>query len=372
MSRTKDDRRWVSVLRQHGANGSEIGELRDYTKISFDLPAGGEVGPYPLPDESCVAAWIGYSKQAAREGVFQCLRQRLVQLRFPIAAGMSRNPVYRAATHRGVLPPESSNYPGLILEEPATLQLVIQPTPAGRIPALIAPNRSDFESLLRALTRRNEPEPIPRSLGATIVAGYNNWDRIHRIKTTWQNQNAGGDWATEFREIVRRKHLYQDRFILLSAGPYSCVAAADVGLSTEEWLHTSMTLRLEHECTHYFTRRVFGSMRNSLHDELLADYFGIVAATGRFCAEWFLRFCGLEARGRYRQGGRMENYRGDPPLSDGAFAVLQSLIRSVARRLEAADSARPARQLSLVEKARALYTLASFRLEEMADRKSVV
>jgi hypothetical protein len=44
----------------------------------------------------------------------------------------------------------------------------------------------------------------------------------------------------------------------------------------------------------YFTRRVFGSMRNNMLDELIADYIGIIEAMGTYQADWFLRFVGLE------------------------------------------------------------------------------
>lgn len=44
-------------------------------------------------------------------------------------------------------------------------------------------------------------------------------------------------------------------------------------------------------------------------DELIADYAGIVAAWGRYRADWFLRFVGLEDYPRYREGGRLQNYR---------------------------------------------------------------
>jgi len=67
-------------------------------------------------------------------------------------------------------------------------------------------------------------------------------------------------------------------------------------------------------------------MRNNLLDEVIADYFGITAACGRFRADWLLRFFGLESYPRYRAGGRLEHYRGDPPLSDAAFLVLQRLL----------------------------------------------
>lgn len=90
---------------------------------------------------------------------------------------------------------------------------------------------------------------------------------------------------------------------------------------------------------HYFTRRVFGSMKNRLLDELIADYAGIVRATGRFRADWALNFLGLEAHPDYRSGGRLEQYRGGPPLSDGAFRVLQHLVKRAVENLEAWSAA---------------------------------
>jgi hypothetical protein len=50
-------------------------------------------------------------------------------------------------------------------------------------------------------------------------------------------------------------------------------------------------------------------MRNILTDELVADYMGIVAGIGRFRADWFLRFIGLDAEGRCRSAGRLHRYR---------------------------------------------------------------
>ena len=90
------------------------------------------------------------------------------------------------------------------------------------------------------------------------------------------------EWAARWREIVRDPGLYQDRFIVLGSGPYSGTAAADVGLGEAEWTRSSIAIRLEHECTHHFTRRVLGSMRNRLADELIADYMGIVGGDGAF------------------------------------------------------------------------------------------
>ncbi len=44
---------------------------------------------------------------------------------------------------------------------------------------------------------------------------------------------------------------------------------------------------------HYVTRHALGTMRNSMLDELIADYVGIVSATGAYRGDWFLRFLGV-------------------------------------------------------------------------------
>jgi hypothetical protein len=160
--------------------------------------------------------------------------------------------------------------------------------------------------------KKNEPVTIPASMGASMVTGYNNWDRIAQLRAAWEAEykgvDAGADWSTHFRSsVVPDKAAYQDRFILLSRGPYSDVSASALGLNGEEWLDLSTTIRLEHECTHYLTKRALGCMRKNIFDELLADYAGIVAACGEFRSDWFLHFVGLEDEGQYRAGGRLEN-----------------------------------------------------------------
>jgi hypothetical protein len=108
-------------------------------------------------------------------------------------------------------------------------------------------------------------------------------------------------------------------------------------LEEQEWLRLSLAIRREHECTHYFTRHVFSSMRNNLLDELIADYMGVTASAGRFRSGWLLWFFGLESFPIYREGARLQNYRGNPPLSDRAFAVLQKLVVATAANLEIFD-----------------------------------
>lgn len=174
-------------------------------------------------------------------------------------------------------------------------------------------------------------------------------------------------WTQEFQRIIPCKELYQDRFILLSEGPYSNVLAGDLGLQSTEWRELSLVIRREHECTHYFTRRVFSKMRDNLMDELLADYAGIVAARGSYSAEWFLRFLGLERYPQYREGGRFQNYRGEPALSDRAFALLGGLVKSAAESVEKFDRERGARLRDAKGRAQILLALASLTVEELAS-----
>ena len=354
----------ADVLRSFGAGPAETDELLAYNRSLFAVPGSVDL---PLSDEPFVQAWTRYADEARARGVLPVLREHLVQLRFPVTQGGSEAEAYQAATRRGVLPDAPEDLP---LEDADGLRLFIHPTPAGAVPVLITSRRADFEALVRALTKKNEPVPLPPSMGACMVGGYNNWGRVAELRRAWEagevQVEGAGDWSAAFAALRGRKELYQDRFILLSGGAYSGVPAEAMGMQPAEWSRASITIRLEHECAHYFTRRVLGSMRNNLLDELMADYAGIVAAAGRYRADWFLRFCGLEEADGCRAGGRLWNYRGDPPLSDAAFSVLQRIVRAAAHALERYDAALPPAARTAEGRAGVLLALAALTLEEIA------
>jgi hypothetical protein len=328
----------ADVLTYFGANSSEVEELLGYNENVFHRSPLTHPCKFPLAPEPHITAWEEYAIASQKIGVWETLSTKLVQLQFPIQEGISQTEAYRAATRKGVTTDGMSQASGLILKQPEKLQLIMYPSLAGTIPVLVAGNRDDFVSLVQALTKRNEPVTIPASMGACIVNGFNNWDRIRRYRQQWEVQNADNcsesSWKAEFQRIIPQKQLYQDKFIILSPGVYSNVSAKDMGLEEQEWLRLSLIIRLEHECTHYFTYRLFNSMRNNLLDELIADYRGIAIACGYYRAEWFLRFLGLESFPDYRPGGRLENYRGQPPISDGAFKILQALVKAAAENLQ--------------------------------------
>ncbi|NEP51220.1 MAG: hypothetical protein F6K65_21450 [Moorea sp. SIO3C2] len=362
-----------SLLATYGAKAEEIEELLAYNENVFHDP---DLDPqsFPLAPEPHVAAWEGYHTQAQEVGVFETLRSHLVQLQFPIKPGISQTLAYQGATRRGQPTIGMLEATGLALEQPDSLQLIIHPSAAGAIPVIIASCQKDFVGLVQALTKHNEPQPIPDSMGAAIVGGYNNWNRIRHYRRIWEAQQSQpvseAAWSAEFKRIIPQKHLYQDRFIILSQGNYSAVSASEMGMPESQWRKLSLTIRLEHECTHYFTRRVLGSMRNNLLDELIADYQGIVAANyGYYRADWFLTFMGLESFPDYRAGGRLENYRAEATLSEGAFRILQRLVKDAAENLEAFNLAHQNQLQGRSNQGKMVMALTRLRLEELADKR---
>jgi len=172
-------------------------------------------------------------------------------------------------------------------------------------------------------------------------------------------------------QIKPHRHLYQDTFILLTTTPYSGVPASAMLLTEAEWRASSLQIRIAHETTHYLTRRLFGSARNHVLDELIADYAGIVAACGRYRADWFLRFMGLEDFPTYRAGGRLSYYRGQPSLSDAAFGLLQQLVKAAAENLERFDRGYANASTTAQARVQLLAALTQLTIEELAAPDAV-
>lgn len=353
------------VLRALGAEDEIIAELLEYNDLAFDRDhLGGDI-EIPLPDEPHVGAWEGYAANAERVGVLAALQTPLPELRFPVREGMSRTDAYRDATRKG-LAPQAEDAPGIELDKPEGLRLLFNDTAGGRVPVVVSASRADFVSLVQAITHHNEPEPVPESMGACMIGGHNNWARISAHRDQWTSENPAGNWDEEFHRLIAHQELYKDQLLLLSDGPYSAVQATALGLDEEVWRQHSLTIRMNHECTHYATRRLFGSARNRALDETIADYMGIVAANGAYRADWFLHFAGLENFPVFRPGGRLGNYRGDPPISDRAFGVLQAIVVRAAHHIEAFDSRLDEADRTGAGRAAVLCALAGLTLEEIA------
>jgi hypothetical protein len=352
-----------SVLESFGARADVADELLEYNRNVFDPQAFERVPAFPLPDEAHLATWREYVADARSRGALPALRDRLVQLRFPVEEGISQSAAYVAATRRGEMPAGDG---GLVLERPEELRLDIHVTPAGAIPVLVAPARGDFERLVQAFVHRNEPKPVPPSMGACIVSGLNNWSRVAAHRRRFESEGGDpADWQAEFQRLIPRKDQYQDRFIVLSTGYYSAVDPEALGLDPADWLEKSLVVRRDHECTHYFTLRVLGAMRNNLLDELIADYVGLVAAFGSYLPRAAMHFLGV-GEGE-REGGRIHNYRGQPALSDEAFAVLRRMVVAAIQNLGALNQQAPDRLREPAAVAATILALARRNLEQLAS-----
>ena len=191
---------------------------------------------------------------------------------------------------------------------PEGVRLEIYDSLAGEIPIIYADDPRDFESLVTHIIYKGKrPENIGQT-GASFVSG----------KTT--------------------------RFIILSGKPYSNVPASEIGVDESDWAEKSMTLRRSHECTHYYTKQVFGISNNILHDELMADFIGLYDAFGFYKAEWFLRFMGVIEG----SGGRLIVYTKD--LSDNAKAAVSELLEAAAKGLEIWSQSEGFKSLSNAER----------------------
>lgn len=336
--------RWREAFWQSlGAGDDAVRQL-----LALCTPLPPPCAPPPLADEPHVAFYRELPTQGS--ALVAHLAEAFPQLSFSPAEGLSQTPEWVQAVRRGE-PREGRKNPSLQAPEALTLQLL--PTPAGTLPVLIAGFREDFVRLVQLLAHRGEPVPIPDSMGACLLQGLNNWQRYRALRQQWEEDpKASQSWE----QMLQRKELYQDRLVLASRGPYSGVQVPESSHKEDK----ALVIRLNHEAAHYLTLRVFGKLGHTVLEELVADWYGLQAAYGNYDAELALRFLGLEAFPVIRLSGRLNNYRGMPPLSDEAFQFLGSACCRAANFLSKLGS--PQEQ----DKAFLLVSLLQLSLEELA------
>jgi len=345
-------------LRYFTSDDDLIDELLVYTKNSFFQKNQG-FEYKNLKDEPQIATWEKYIEESKSIGIFPTLKKYLVQFQFPIQKDISQSETYKDVTLKGI---STTNMPlatGLVLREPDKLKLFLHTSLAGKTPVIIANNRFDFQTIVQSLTCRNEPKAMPDSMGAAMIQGLNNW---HRLRDAIQ-------YASQ-KSVLANKVLYQDRIIVLSRIPYSNIAATAMNLPEDDWLDKSLSIRLEHECAHYFTLRQFGKMTNNMHDEIIADYMGICSVLPQFNAQWFLRFVGLEDYPVLSKGGRMKNYLGKPPLSANAFTILKTIVKRAAENVERFD-VKLGKPIDDMDRRARMIALCKLNLTEVASKEGV-
>ncbi|MCK8496009.1 hypothetical protein M0L20_29355 [Spirosoma sp. RP8] len=311
-------------------------ELRDYFTNKFCSPENGSW--IVSGDEPYLDFWASRGREWAGEKAFAFLQTCYPQLHFPIEDGINKTQAYVDAVLKGK-PAGIDVRHSLVLNQPESLQLTLHESFAGLIPVLVVPDDDDFIKLVQCLLHKNNPVAIPPSMGALLANGINNWERIRELKAQWIVNNSLQSWNEQFaRCVLPNPSLYKDKLVILSNKPYSNVSAKQLGLDSKEWVAYSMSIRLEHECTHLYTLNRFGSASNNLHDELVADYMGICKAVGHFKEEWMLAFFGLEDYPAYRTGARLENYVSNTRLSTAGFHQLTGLIKGAVNSIAQFDA----------------------------------
>jgi hypothetical protein len=242
---------------------------------------------------------------------------------------------------------------------------------AGALPVLSTPDRSDFLALFFALVCNNEPRHTNPSVNAHMISGLVNWERLRCFQgeRIWSRVESGEATVTheEFdRRSSKESSRYLDRILLICRSqPYSGVPGNVIGLemSEREWIERSDPIRIEHELTHYATKRVFGIMRRNILDELLADFMGLSHVFGRFSGQWFLDLIGLRKTPHLHMRGRGTAYL--EGLSKETTELVCRVVESAAFGVEDLWE----RRYTLAGRCRFFLALASMDLDLIASGK---
>lgn len=356
------------VVEGLGAKAPQVDEV-----LAFNEPRTTSVHyvakpQFPLSDEPHVETWREYARDADRFGAWEALARRFVQFSFPVRRGISRDETYLKATLEGACPAVPGPGPPIVPSSPDRIELFVHPSMGGAIPVIRSADRTDFTALVRILAGRNEPIQIPESMGAILVTGLNNWDRITAHRKEWEcastTPRTSDEWSSEFKALVKDHSRYQDTFLILACGPYSGVPASDAGFGSEPWMDFSAKIRLTHECAHYLTLRCRGGLGHNVLEEILADFYALCSVCGRFDSALALRFLGLEAYPLVRPDGRIHNYLGR--LSPASRRLIHALTFAAVNNLRSIAEGIPDRIVEPVGLARLLLEIGGASLEEVA------
>jgi hypothetical protein len=284
-----------------------------------------------LGSEPFVVNWLSHLQDAGRSSVRKVLEDAIFEFTFPVATGVSNGLAHKALSTpswAGAVPLRSTVETGAPeWGTPEQWKLTLGSTAGGLLPIIEPVSRRDFVLMVQAIIHRNEPVPVPDSIGAFLVSGYTS-RKIHREV---RDAIAQGLMAADARD----PRLWSEKFLLLSSGQYSGVPAQDMGMEHDAWIKASRQIRLEHEGCHYLVRRFYPRIVFGLHDELVADFAGLMSAFGEFRAACFLRFMGIDDSGVAQPTGRFAHYQRPLTEHPEAKAAVGRLLVAAAQNLEA-------------------------------------
>ncbi|WP_205006608.1 DUF7005 family protein, partial [Escherichia coli] len=90
---------------------------------------------------------------------------------------------------------------------------------------------------------RCEPNEIPKSMGAIMINGLNNWEKIHMSLEIKRNVSYLPNNDPSDSDFFNDKDNYQDSLIVLSSDFYSSLDASYTPYTKEEWLNISLEIR---------------------------------------------------------------------------------------------------------------------------------
>lgn len=248
----------------------------------------------------------------------RALAKKYYGLYLPVEKGMSQSPWYKQYVLAGK-PANTEELPGFTGSE----QDGIFPfsTPVGPVEVIYLERREDFELFLQKLAYRCEPEPVRADVGAMMISGVINWEKIEAHKKEYLAK-GNSDWKEEFRRFTAVPENFKDRVLILSGGPYSNYPAWKAGYTPEEWKKISVDIRMYHECTHYVCRSRWPDKKEAVADEVLADAVGLLGATGRYDRRLAMEFLGVSEDGTYTKG-RLGAYVSPEELSQKSAWALE-------------------------------------------------
>ncbi|MDE0888419.1 MAG: hypothetical protein OSA40_03060 [Phycisphaerales bacterium] len=279
---------------------SEPVDLSAYLANAF-LPAASKSLPtLPLADESHVAGWRSWRPDGPMTPAD--LAERMPQAAFAIEAGMAKSPAYRAA----ILAADASSIPSNPVLPNGALDFSVQADFAGHLPVVRTHDRDLFEWMFRTLGARCEPVPISPQVHALLITGLIAPGRITATHEAWDAGEfrddpavTGIDQWNQAMPLLDKADptRFRDRLLIVHDDVYAGLEAIELDppLDPTTWLEKSRIIRHHHEFAHYATRRLFQNMRLNLHDEIIADCMGFLAAFGRFDSTLFLRAMGIES-----------------------------------------------------------------------------
>ncbi|HBZ97231.1 MAG TPA: hypothetical protein DEO57_05240 [Phycisphaerales bacterium] len=338
--------------------------LEDYLRNDFLEEAATPLPRLPLADESHIPWWRSWRE----DGELDCARlaEQLPQLLFGVESGIAKSDAY----HRAILGGDMQARPSGAHLPDGSIAFTVTPHWAGRLPVLTMHDRGLFELLFRVLGFKGEPIDIAPSVHALLVAGLPNPGRLVATRQAWEQGALADDplvagcstWSEAIGALDRGDRTrFRDRILLVHEGPYASLAAEDVAvdLTEAEWARQSEVIRLEHEFSHYATRRLFNGMRLNLHDELIADCMGFTKALGAFDAGLFLRGLGVVPGALPDATARAWTYVRELPERDvvAVCDLAAAAARTVQRWLE---------QNGLPDRSVLLHTLARLDLSTLA------